>query len=166
MFLPLTKAFTLGNSTGLTATDVVIPTPASGFTNAAGTPTPAATGYYTMTVTFPTQAFTGGKTLRFTVGRGAQRSANTGNGGNVIGPGSTTVNSLADLFGGGVLVPGSYDSASGTYTVINNGMTFSGTMTDGTTFSGVIRNRIGQGYSNVDGYGLINAEAAVKATVQ
>ena len=166
VFLPNTKAFTLGNSTGLTAADVTIPTIASGFTNAAGTPTPAATGFYTMTIGFPTQAFTGGKVLRFTVGRGNQRSANTGNGGNVIGTGTTAVSSLADLFGGGVMIPGSYDSASGTYTVITNGMTFSGTTSDGGTFTGVIKNRIGNGYSPVDGFGLINAEAAVKASIQ
>ena len=166
VFLPATKAFTLGNSSGLAATDVTSPTVANlGFSNAAGTPTPAATGYYTMTVNFPATGatpaatnFTGGKVLRFTVGRGAQRSANTGNGGNVIGTGSTTVNSLADLFGGTVMIP----SGTGTGT----GMTFSGTTTNGGTFTGTINNRIGAGYSNVDGYGLINAQTAVSLPLQ
>ena len=45
-------------------------------------------------------------------------------------------------------------------------MSFSGTTTDGGTFSGTIKNRIGAGYSPVDGFGLINAEAAVSQTVQ
>ena len=158
-----TKAFTPGNSVGLTAADVTA-TPS----NPAGAPTPAGAGFYTLSLGFPTGNFTGGKVLRFTVGRGAQRSSNVATGGSatVLGPGTTTVNSLADLFGGGVLVPGSYDSATKTYSVITNGMSFSGTTTDGGTFSGTIKNRIGAGYSPVDGFGLINAEAAVSQTVQ
>ena len=51
-------------------------------------------------------------------------------------------------------------------TVINSGMSFSGTLSDATTFSGVIRNRIGAGFSVLDGYGFINAEAAVSLPLQ
>ena len=163
VFETATKAFTLGNSVGLTAADVTATT-----SNPAGAPTPVGAGFYTLSLGFPTGNFTGGKVLRFTVGRGAQRSSNVATGGSptVIGPGTTTVNSLADLFGGGVVIPGSYDSATKTYSVLTNGMSFSGTTTDGGTFSGTIKNRIGAGYSPVDGFGLINAEAAVSQTVQ
>ena len=43
------------------------------------------------------------------------------------------------------------------------GMTFSGTLTDGSTFSGKMKNNIGAGYSELDGFGFINAQAAVAA---
>ena len=67
VFETTTKAFTPGNSVGLTAADVVA-TPS----NPAGAPTPAGVGFYTLSLGFPTGNFTGGKVLRFTVGRGAQ----------------------------------------------------------------------------------------------
>ncbi len=165
VFSPTNKPFTLGNSTGLTTADVVATT-----SNPAGTPTPANGGFYTLSLNFPNTNFTGGKVLRFTIARGAQRSSNVATGGTVNppmpGPGTTTNNSLADLFGGGVMVPNSYDPVTRTYSVITDGMTFSGTTSNGGTFSGTIKNRIGAGYSPVDGFGLINAEAAVTQTVQ
>jgi hypothetical protein len=40
-------------------------------------------------------------------------------------------------------------------------MAFTGTMADGSTFSGNLKNNIGHGYSPVDGYGFINAELAI-----
>lgn len=162
VFLPNNRAFTLGNSTGLTMADVTVPTVANGgLTNAAGTPTPAAVGYYTMKLLFPTGAFTGGKTLRFTIGRGLQRSSSVGGTGATTtapGVGTTTVNPIADLFGGGVIIPNG--------TVLTDGMAFSGTTTSGATFQGTIKNRIGSGYSPVDGYGFINAEAAISLPIQ
>ena len=42
-------------------------------------------------------------------------------------------------------------------------MTFSGTTSDGGTFSGTINNRIGSGFSVTDGFGFLNAQAAVAA---
>jgi len=47
--------------------------------------------------------------------------------------------------------------------VVADGMTFTGTTSTGGTFSGVIHNRLGAGYSPVDGYGFINAAAAAGA---
>ena len=47
--------------------------------------------------------------------------------------------------------------------IVRRGMTFSGTTSGGGTFSGTISNRIGDGYTNLDGFGFINAEAAVQA---
>lgn len=131
------KAFTFGTSVGLLATDVT-----ATVANLAGTPAPA-TANWTLNLSFPTGAFTGGKILRFTVGRGLWK-----------GPLSTSVAQYsADLFGGGLFIPEN--------TMVDDGMSFSGTLQDGSTFSGRIRNRYGAGYSALDGFGFINAEAAV-----
>ena len=156
VFLPATKAFTLGTLTGLSAADVVAPTsssPFTGFTNPAPAPSNGTSQFWTMTVGFPTGQFVDGKTVRFTVGRGVQHSASTGNGA-TIGAGTTSAQPIADLFGGGVMIP------SGR--VIPDGMAFTATTTDGHTITGRIKNNIGNGYSPVDGYGFINAEAAVR----
>ena len=61
----------------------------------------------------------------------------------------------ADLLGGGVLIP------SGR--VVPGGASFFGTFENGAPFRGEFFNLIGKGYSRLDGYGFINAEAAVKA---
>lgn len=156
-FLPSTRAFALGTLTGLVAADVAAPT----FTNAVPTPPGNGTQFRTMTIGFPNANFSGGKIVRFTVGRGVEHSSSVGNGA-AFNPGATggTVASLptADIFGGGVLIPENV--------VIQDGMKFSGTLTGGATFQGVIRNRVGNGYSNVDGFGLINAESAVMLPLQ
>jgi hypothetical protein len=44
-------------------------------------------------------------------------------------------------------------------------MTFSGMTSEG-AFNGVFRNKIGRGYSVLDGYGFINAEAAVNEPLE
>ena len=62
------------------------------------------------------------------------------------------------MLGSGVLLPEYADAP-----VIQPGMTFNGTIVDGATsypFSGRLTNKIGKGYSTLDGYGFINAEAA------
>ena len=100
--------------------------------------------WWTMGLTFADGAFTPDKTLRFTVGRGDL--------------GSGLLNYSGDLFGGGVIIP--------TREVIQSGMTFSGTTADGQTFSGVITNRLGAGYTPVDGYGFIDAEKAVSQSIE
>lgn len=156
VFTPATRAFALGTLTGLTASDVTAPsstTPFTGFSNLAGAPSNGTSQFYTMTLNFPTSNFTGGKVLRFTVGRAVQHSASTA--GAAPYPGTTATNYIADLFGGGVILPNG--------TVMPDGMTFSGTTGDGGTFSGVFRNRIGNGYSSLDGFGFINAQTAVNA---
>jgi hypothetical protein len=69
----------------------------------------------------------------------------------------------ADILGSGVLIP-----EDPTGNDVRPGMTFSGTVVDGGktyTFSGRLTNRIGRGYSPLDGFGFINAEAAVAAPV-
>lgn len=148
VFMPATKAFTVGSKSTLLATDVTATYP-----NLAPAPS-SGTQAWTMNLAFTSGVFTSSKLLAYNVGRGVQHSAVTGNAA-TIGAGTTVASYLADLLGGGVSIP------SGT--VVNDGMTFSGTTADGGTFSGVIRNNIGAGYSPVDGYGFINAEAAVGA---
>ncbi|WP_375423669.1 S8 family serine peptidase [uncultured Friedmanniella sp.] len=59
----------------------------------------------------------------------------------------------ADELGGAVFIP------SGK--VQPKGMVFVATRADGTTFTGAFRNRLGTGFSAVDGFGLVNAEAAI-----
>jgi len=158
LFLPFTKAFTLGALTGLVPGDLAAPqsvAPFNGFSNLGPAPGNGTTHFWTMNVGFPTGQFTDGKVMRFTVGRGAAHSSSVVGTVPGIGPtgGTVTRNPIADLFGGGVMLP------SGT--VIADGMLFTGTTTSGGTFSGRIRNNIGNGFSNVDGYGFIDA---VKAT--
>jgi hypothetical protein len=155
VFQPGNKAFTLGTLSGMAPSDVVVPlstAPYTGFSNLAPAPSNGTSHFWTMTLGFTPGAFSAGDSLRFTVGRGAQHSATTGSVAAPV-PGTTTVNPIADLFGGGVFLP------SGT--VVSDGMAFSGMMADGSTFSGTIKNNIGHGYSPVDGYGFINAELAI-----
>ena len=144
--------FILGNSVGLTAADV-----AFAFANQA--PAPSVAGqFWTLNLTFPTGAFTGGNILRFSTGHAQQHDSTVTLG---LGPtgGVTGVNSTqADQFGGAVLLPQG--------TTLSQGMTFSGTTSSGGTFTGQIQNRIGKGYSVTDGFGFINAEAAVTAPIQ
>jgi hypothetical protein len=73
----------------------------------------------------------------------------------VAGPGGAAGGNSADLLGGGVLIP------SGRF--VPGGARFFGTFQGGFRFSGEFNNLIGHGYSQLDGYGFINAEAAVKA---
>ena len=61
----------------------------------------------------------------------------------------------ADLLGDGVLIP-SGDLALG-------GASFFGSFSGGREFQGRFFNLIGKGYSQLDGFGFVNAEAAVKA---
>ncbi len=147
IFRPSSKAFTLGTLTGLSAGDIAAPQ----FTNPA--PAPAVAGdSWTMSVGFPTAQFTNGKAMRFTVGRGGLRSSDVTTPG-----GQVTLSPIADLFGGGVMLPSGI--------TIAEGMTFSGTTTAGGTFSGTIKNQIGFGYTPVDGYGFIDASVATGAAL-
>jgi hypothetical protein len=64
----------------------------------------------------------------------------------------------ADLLGGGVLIPSGQ--------VVPGGAHFFGTYEGGKTFSGEFFNLIGNGYSQLDGFGFVNAEAAVEAALE
>ena len=151
VFQPNTIAFTIGNGSAALAGTT------AAFTNQA--PAPSVAGqWWTMGLTFPAGAFTGGGKFNFTVGHGAQHSALVTNGTAVANGSTSTTLTQADLFGGTVLLP--QGTGSGT------GMTFRGTMTDGTQFNGTFKNRIGSGYSVVDGFGFIDASTAATQTVQ
>ena len=147
------KAFTVGT------TNV---TNASGFPSSvtATYTNPALTSvdFYTLNLSIPAGDFVGGDVLRFGIGRGLVHSSSTGNTGVVVNSTTSSSYYVADIFGGGVLYPDG--------TLSTAGMTFSGTTADGGTFSGVIKNNIGSGYSPLDGYGFINAQTAVSQTVQ
>jgi hypothetical protein len=72
----------------------------------------------------------------------------------VVGPGGAAGGNSADLLGGGVLIP------SGK--LVPGGASFFGKFDGNRPFKGEFFNLIGNGYSQLDGYGFINAEAAVK----
>jgi hypothetical protein len=139
VFLPGSVPFTVGTSlpNSLAATDVIA-TPS----NMAPSPSLPGQAFWTLGLQFPMGNFTTGKALRFTIGRGEQHASDD----------STIDDATGDIWGGGVLIPEG--------TLIPNGMKFSGTMDDNSTFTGRIVNQIGHGYTPLDGYGLINAEAA------
>ena len=137
------KAFVVGSGSTIATANVTAAT--------SNPPTTLATAGKTLTLTFNGATFTGGNVLRFGIGRGIITNA-------TVPTGTASGLSSADLFGGGVVIPEG--------TVINAGMAFSGTLADGSTFSGVISNRIGQGYSILDGFGFIDANAAVNAPVR
>lgn len=141
VFAPATRPFTVGDRSTLASGDV-----AATYSNAAPAPS-GANQWWTMTLAFGDGAFTQDKVLRYSVGRAEQHSASN----------STRTDYLADLFGGGVVIPDG--------TVMQDGMTFSGTTAAGETFSGTIRNRLGAGYSPVDGYGFLDAQKAVHHSV-
>jgi 5-hydroxyisourate hydrolase-like protein (transthyretin family) len=132
--------FTLGSLVGLTSGDI-----AASFSNQAGTPS-AAGQFYNMALTFNPGSFTTGRSLSFNVDRDEQ----TNNA--LTGAGSTGGNA-ADHWGSGVEIPGA--------TISRGGMVVTGTMTDGSTFSGIFVNNIGTGWSPLTGYGFLNAERAV-----
>src|SRR5205085_2881607 len=92
VFLPANVPFTVGTNlpNSLAATDVIA-TPS----NQAGSPSNPGTAYWTLGLQFPTNNFTNGKALHFTVGRGEQHASDN----------STIDDASGDLWGGGVLIP-------------------------------------------------------------
>ena len=162
IWLTAASNYSFGSSTGLVAGDVT-----HTYANPAPFPSNPSPGnttqhMWTLNLAFSNNNFTTGKVLRFNNGRGPQQDATV--------PQGQTVAALvrdgdfsADMLGGGLLLPEFADSP-----VIAPGMTFSGTIVDGATtypFSGRLNNVIGRGYSTLDGYGFINAEAATALTL-
>ena len=168
-----TSAFTFGNrSQGLVAADVAVSrsNPAPPPSNP--TPSNPTEHEWTLNLNFPNDNFTTGKVLRFNNGRQQQQDATSPQG--VTNPpstGSPVTNNIlrrsgdisADILGSGVLIPEDPNGVD-----VRPGMTFSGTVTDGGKtypFNGRLTNRVGRGYSVLDGFGFINAEAAVAAPI-
>jgi hypothetical protein len=137
---PTGQPFVVGRTIGLSAADVT------------GTPSlpagpPAVAGQWSqLDLTFAAGSFRSGDLLSFGIDR------DEADGAGALG----AVNGRsADLLGEGVMLP------SGE--VVRRGARFFGTYEDGSPFNGEFFNLIGRGWTDVDGYGFINAEAAVKA---
>ena len=153
-----TNQFTYGASTGLTSADAT-----HSVTNAAPPPSTSAF-YWTLNLGFPNNNFTAGKVFRFDAGRAQQQDATSPQGmtiENVLYGQPNTYS--ADILGDGILIPEYADTPN-----ILPGMTFTAVISDGGTdytVNGRLTNKVGRGYSPLDGYGFINAEAAVNGTL-
>jgi hypothetical protein len=130
--------------------------PASSVTPAYELPAPApsvAGQYFKLNLKFADNAFRFGSVLKFGIDRDEWHSAfvpqPTGTGG-----GNSRNGGSADLLGEAVLIP------SGQFAP--GGAILEGKFKDGSRFSGSFHNVIGRGYSPLDGWGFINAEAAVR----
>jgi len=95
-----------------------------------------------MTLTFA-QGLKRGQTLRFGIDRDLA----------VSGFGGSNEGNGADELGGAVLLPSGEKNPSGLGVVVRR--------TSGKTTSGQLRNKLGSGFTAVDGYGLVDAEEAV-----
>jgi hypothetical protein len=103
-----------------------------------------------LTVTIRPGAMTAGKFFRFGVDRDEA---------DVFGPTAAAASgNSADLLGQGVLRPEG--------TIAPGGATFEAVLTDGTKLTGTMQNVIGHGYSVQDGYGFVNAQAAVARALE
>lgn len=134
------QPFVVGRTEGLTPLDVQ-----ASFSHPADPPGVAGQ-WKQLDLAFVPGSFASGDLLSFGVDRDES---------DVFGPGGAAGGNSADLLGGGVLIP------SGK--VVPGGARFFGTFQGGFPFSGEFVNLIGHGYSPLDGYGFVNAEAAVKA---
>jgi hypothetical protein len=135
------------------------------FSNAPTNP-PGTVGSYdwTLNLTFPANTFVAGKTFRFNNGRAQQQDAATPTGNTEENGlfGQPNTNS-ADMLGSGILIPEYADNP-----VVLPGMAFRAIVTDGGvdyTFDGRLTNKIGKGYSPLDGFGFLNAQAAATAVL-
>lgn len=137
---PPGQPFVVGRTVGLSASDVTA-------TPSIAADLPGLEGQYKqLDLKFRSGSFRSGDLLSFGIDRDEADSA---------GPNVAAGGNSADLLGGGVLIP------SGD--VVPGGASFFGTYEGGGGFRGEFFNLIGKGYSQLDGYGFVNAEAAVKA---
>jgi hypothetical protein len=99
--------------------------------------------YERMTLTFGSGKLTGGRSVSFGIDRDEA----------VTAYGDAQDGNSADQLGQGVLFP------SGR--TVGPGLIYSARTSDGRAIVGTLRNRIGAGWTAVDGYGYLNAQAAV-----
>jgi hypothetical protein len=138
------QPFVVGRTIGLSASDV------TGTFSLPANP-PALPGQWRqLDLNFRAGTFGSGDLLSFGVDRDEADAAGPVNG--AVGGNS------ADLLGGGVLIPSGQ--------IVPGGASFFGRYEGGAPFRGEFFNLIGKGYSQLDGYGFINAEAAVKAVTK
>jgi hypothetical protein len=131
-----------GNTVGLSAADIT-----ASFSLPADPPAVVPGQWRQLDLAFAPGSFRGGDRLAFGMDRDEADAAGPVNG--AVGGNS------ADLLGDGVLIP------SGA--IASGGAQFFGTFQGGRQFRGRFFNLIGKGYSQLDGFGFVNAEAAVKA---
>jgi hypothetical protein len=141
--------FTVGRTTGTLTAGAIT----AAFTNQA--PAPSVTGqFFVMNLSFAAGAFTGGSGFTFGCDRDEFSGANN--------PVASSFGNSADLWGMNYSIPsGTLSTPIDKSGVPAMGVRFSGTLADGSTFSGVIQNKNGKGYSPLDGFGFINAQSAV-----
>ena len=134
-------SFTVGNTLGgITAANIM-----SAYSMPA--PAPAVAGQFLqLDLTFATGSLSGGRGFTFGADRDEQRTQSTTTA-------TTGFGNSGDLLGATVAIP------SGV--VVPGGATFTGTDSNGMQLSGTITNKIGKGYSPLDGYGFINVQEAV-----
>jgi Subtilase family len=156
-----TSTFLFGDSVGINSADVTHtrsnPAPLPSNPN----PNNPTQHEWTLNLSLADNSFTAGDVLRFNVGRAQQQDATS--------PQGQTVAVLfrhdysADMLGDGVYIPEDPNGSN-----IRPGMTFNGTIVDGANtypFNSRLKNKIGHGYSVLDGFGFINAEAATAANL-
>jgi hypothetical protein len=138
----LGQPFTIGSRTvGLDAADIT-----AAFSIPADPPAVAGQ-WKQLDLAFAAGSFRSGDRLAFGVDRDEQDQAGTLNG--------AAGGNSADLLGPTVRIPEG--------TVASGAAEFFGTFQGGAPFRGRFFNLIGKGYSQLDGFGFVNAEAAVKA---
>ncbi len=137
------QPFVVGRTIGLTPGDV------SGSFSLPADPPGVAGQWKQLNLSFLAGTFGSGDVVSFGTDRDEA---------DVAGPGGAAGGNSADLLGGTIRIPEG--------TLARGGAAFFGTYEDGTPFSGEFFNLIGKGYSQLDGYGFINAEAAVRAALR
>jgi hypothetical protein len=135
--------FAIGDTVGLDPSDVT-----NTFTQPA-IPPGVAGQWKQLNLRFRTGTFGNGDLVTFGVDRDEA---------DAIGPAGAVDGNSADLLGGAVMLP------SGV--IRSSGARFFGSYEDGTPFEGNFMNLIGKGYSPLDGYGFIDAEAAVNSALK
>ena len=134
------------------------------FSNQASSPPGLNAFNRTLTLTLPPNGLVAGKAYRFNIGRAQEKDANTPVGlSEEVGLYGQSAQYSADILGSGVLIPEYADNPQ-----VLQGLVFSGVITDGGVdypFTGRIANKVGHGYSPLDGYGFVNAQAATTGVV-
>ncbi|MDY6949115.1 MAG: peptidase S53, partial [Pseudomonadota bacterium] len=134
------QPFVVGRTVGLSASDV------TGTFSLPADPPGVVGQWKQLDLLFRAGSFRSGDLLSFGVDRDEADAA---------GPNVAAGGNSADLLGGGVLIPSGQ--------VVPGGASFFGKYEGGGSFRGEFFNLIGKGYSQLDGYGFVNAEAAVQA---
>ena len=141
----LGQPFVIGNRTqGLDAAEIT-----AAFSLPADAPGVAGQ-WKQLDLAFAPGSFRSGDRLAFGVDRDETDQAGTLNG--------AAGGNSADLLGDGVSIPSGQ--------IVSSGARFFGNFQGGQPFQGRFFNLIGKGYSQLDGFGFVNAEAAVKAVTK